>query len=1377
MRLYKDFRFHILEDLSMDSILYVYRMFSTPDELEEINLQQIYEEAQRRRYIPIDSNLRLHVGEVFLVDNTGLKLVDKIENLLTEYLTGEYDWEIVSKIQQQLRKLIAEGVITDLINEEVLNMKVDQSEYDAHVVLADKEFAELRALVDQANSNATGAFLNANSLQTTVMGFSQSIHDLTQFHWDTVGNIEQVETRFGLAIDDQNRQIVAINDTTSLMRTEMDTYVEDLVDLGRELTGVTDATIRLSGDFSALAGRVTTTETAISTQGSKLTSTAELLESSIYDYNTKITSVDAELTSTKAGMEDAVARISATETVVDNHSTLIAQYDDRINLAVQSIEGVVETVETEIEGLRGDMASIQQTAEYIDVVLDNIVEVSDDTRALVDTQVIRIDELKDDLTDVTVRTDTIESDITSMNAEITIAKNAITSAVSDYTTQISGMETTITGISDDLGAVEATLGVHTTEISELDSKIVQETGRITSAVSDYNNKFTTVNTNIATEKGRIDTLNTSLNTEKGRINTLNTNLGTVTTDVTAAKAAIADYGTRIEATEGEIVDLDSRITQEADRITSAVTEYRNNYSTLSGDLDDLGVRLTTTEEDIVDLGSMIEQTATNITSSVSAVSSRVDTVSATANTAKTTAESAVSTANTASTTATTAKNTADTAKSTADTAKTDAATAKTTATGAVTTANTANTNATTALGTANTAKTTADSANSKIDNLKLGGRNLLEQSDFKGLDKAYYSKWTQQSLNLMYEPDAVPLHRRFARIEQTGTGVTRTVAQDVLPKIKPSTEYVLSFWYRTNFQTLGTTNPYLAMYGDGNYTVPGTTEKVWYSLYSQSLPRDTEGKWVKGYVKFNTNVSGQYFSTALTATIHVYSRDMVGTFDFHSLKLEEGNLSTDWSPAPEDVDEAIAAVETKIVTEVTALNSKIDQTATNITSTVSQLNTKVTTVESAAATASTNASTAVSTANTAKSTADTAKSTADTAKTDAATAKTNASNAVTTATTANTTATTAKSTADTAKSTADTAKTTADQAKTAASTADGKAVAAQNTANTANTAATNANSKIDNLKLGGRNLLRNSGTPVTNTSYPTKTYDITTPMVHDDYYTVTLKGSLGAGKTQWGVYNSGGMISLISLSSHVNGIYTGTFLWKNVSGTNTANDKTLHIYPMQNSVTGVNSTIEWIKLEKGNRATDWTPAPEDVDSQIAIEVTNLTSKIDQTAEAIEATVSNVQTNVTNNLETIKSVESLLKQTAEGLKAEVKARETIEETVESKVASAISLATTSLSVEFSSLAERIGKDEEATKTLISYFKFDAEGMIIGKSNSPVSIKITNSKIQFLENGEEVAYISGSMLYISRSTVLNSIAMANHVIEKSDFTTGRTLFRRV
>ena len=132
------------------------------------------------------------------------------------------------------------------------------------------------------------------------------------------------------------------------------------------------------------------------------------------------------------------------------------------------------------------------------------------------------------------------------------------------------------------------------------------------------------------------------------------------------------------------------------------------------------------------------------------------------------------------------------------------------------------------------------------------------------------------------------------------------------------------------------------------------------------------------------------------------------------------------------------------------------------------------------------------------------------------------------------------------------------------------------------------------LQISGRNLLLNSGIPVTNAAYPTKTYSLASAPIVGDQYTLTLKGKLGDGKTRFGAYNSGGSVSLGALSRvGTSDIYTLTFNWVNGA---VVNPGAVYIYPIPNTVTAT-STIEWIKLEKGNKATaDWSPAPEDLKS-------------------------------------------------------------------------------------------------------------------------------------------------------------------------------------
>ena len=128
-----------------------------------------------------------------------------------------------------------------------------------------------------------------------------------------------------------------------------------------------------------------------------------------------------------------------------------------------------------------------------------------------------------------------------------------------------------------------------------------------------------------------------------------------------------------------------------------------------------------------------------------------------------------------------------------------------------------------------------------------------------------------------------------------------------------------------------------------------------------------------------------------------------------------------------------------------------------------------------------------------------------------------------------------------------------------------------------------------NIEIGGRNLLRNSGEEVSNGNYNIASYDLTDEIKEGEEVTLTIWGSLAATKSYFSAYNSGGSVNVATLTNNGNGTYSRTFKWKIGSSTNTF----LNVYAFTNAQTGV-STINKIKLEKGNVTTDWTPAPEDV---------------------------------------------------------------------------------------------------------------------------------------------------------------------------------------
>lgn len=102
--------------------------------------------------------------------------------------------------------------------------------------------------------------------------------------------------------------------------------------------------------------------------------------------------------------------------------------------------------------------------------------------------------------------------------------------------------------------------------------------------------------------------------------------------------------------------------------------------------------------------------------------------------------------------------------------------------------------------------------------------------------------------------------------------------------------------------------------------------------------------------------------------------------------------------------------------------------------------------------------------------------------------------------------------------------------------------------------------------------------------------------------TLSLKGELGEGVEYFSVYNSNGNgvsriyeLDLKPESRGEDGVFRSTGVWKEAGGNTKIN---IYAYP---SSAQVNSTVEWVKLERGNKATDWSPAPEDIPTQAQVD--------------------------------------------------------------------------------------------------------------------------------------------------------------------------------
>lgn len=137
----------------------------------------------------------------------------------------------------------------------------------------------------------------------------------------------------------------------------------------------------------------------------------------------------------------------------------------------------------------------------------------------------------------------------------------------------------------------------------------------------------------------------------------------------------------------------------------------------------------------------------------------------------------------------------------------------------------------------------------------------------------------------------------------------------------------------------------------------------------------------------------------------------------------------------------------------------------------------------------------------------------------------------------------------------------------------------------------NIKTAIDGIQIGGRNLLLNSGVVVTNSNYQVASYQVTEDINIGDTITLSIDADVpkncqivllnGAGGGAGGFGN----------------LREGVNIWDNEKKVSIKKGGVFLVYVVGNNEGNKVTTIRKIKLERGNKATDWSPAPEDLVSE------------------------------------------------------------------------------------------------------------------------------------------------------------------------------------
>lgn len=184
--------------------------------------------------------------------------------------------------------------------------------------------------------------------------------------------------------------------------------------------------------------------------------------------------------------------------------------------------------------------------------------------------------------------------------------------------------------------------------------------------------------------------------------------------------------------------------------------------------------------------------------------------------------------------------------------------------------------------------------------IEIGGRNLLKNSKFTNLaDGKNYDKNTYW----IYCPDSKYIDQYTLTVEDGHLKLTSTFASwdENWDKKSPR----MGFYQTKTNKNGGNYVLSFDAYADTDVWIKAETGN---GDWEDSLKR----KITTTKQRFNINIIGANGNDPNYKTFFlILDEDIQTSIYFDNFKLEEGTVATDWTPAPEDVDDAIAAVDSK----------------------------------------------------------------------------------------------------------------------------------------------------------------------------------------------------------------------------------------------------------------------------------------------------------------------------------------------------------------------------------------------------------------------------------------------------------------------------------
>lgn len=457
-----------------------------------------------------------------------------------------------------------------------------------------------------------------------------------------------------------------------------------------------------------------------------------------------------------------------------------------------------------------------------------------------------------------------------------------------------------------------------------------------------------------------------------------------------------------------------------------------------------------------------------------------------------------------------------------------------------------------ALEQANSALSSAKSyADSAVDNIEVGGRNLLKCSSMIGEELVCDGRWGCNNCNTKeYTNDG------FHIITPTEGNANNGIA-----------------FYFDNFATLGincgdTITFSCDIKGTSDSNAPfisiHISDNNWYGsdVVQKNTIVNISSSWQRASATIivPTGLSNNYMWLAIHGN---YQSDLY----VRNFKLEKGNKATDWTPAPEDTQSQIDSI-----TEIT----------TSHTTSISTMQGQISSLISEDTTIKGNYDALLSRYNATVATVDSMKTMIG----EHTTILNNQNDLIAAVVTK----------ANTIESNLAGTTQTVSEVKSNLSGTQERVTKVETSLSGLTTRVSSTETNLANLEIGGRNLVLDSKPQKQGSSYAVVSRHLSVDLQAGVTYTISFCGRVvdGDGSLVVYLYRNDWKDSIQkSTKSKENTVISWQFTPK-ISGA-----FQIEAYSfLSQGVAGGNVYLDWFKVEKGNKATDWTPAPEDVDQQI-----------------------------------------------------------------------------------------------------------------------------------------------------------------------------------